>query len=148
MTDRPAEREITIRGGSTNDRAALYDELAAATVLTLPFGLAQVPSEMPPAGALAAVVVLGIGSTGLALIKHGINVNAIAPSVFRSALTSWIFADTEAGAAARARNLSRNLLGRLGEPDDMVGPTLFLLSPASDFMTGQVVYVDGGLTAT
>jgi NAD(P)-dependent dehydrogenase (short-subunit alcohol dehydrogenase family) len=79
--------------------------------------------------------------------KHGINVNAIAPAVFRSALTAWIFADTAAGAESRARNHARIPLGRLGEPEDFVGIVLYLLSPASDFVTGQVIYVDGGYTA-
>jgi NAD(P)-dependent dehydrogenase (short-subunit alcohol dehydrogenase family) len=79
--------------------------------------------------------------------KHGINVNAIAPAVFRSTLTDWIFADTPAGADARARNYARIPLGRLGEPEDFVGVALYLLSAASDFVTGQIVYVDGGYTA-
>ncbi|HVB52258.1 MAG TPA: SDR family oxidoreductase [Acidimicrobiales bacterium] len=79
--------------------------------------------------------------------SRGISVNAIAPTVFRSSLTSWIFADDERGQAARARNLSRIPLGRLGEPEDLVGVSLYLLSPASDFCTGQVLYVDGGYTA-
>jgi NAD(P)-dependent dehydrogenase (short-subunit alcohol dehydrogenase family) len=79
--------------------------------------------------------------------KHGITVNAIAPTVFRSALTSWIFEDTERGAEARSRNLSRLPLGRLGEPEDLLGISIYLLSAASDFCTGQVVYVDGGFTA-
>jgi NAD(P)-dependent dehydrogenase (short-subunit alcohol dehydrogenase family) len=43
--------------------------------------------------------------------------------------------------------LSRIPLGRLGEPEDFVGALLFLLSPASDFCTGHVLYVDGGYTA-
>lgn len=79
--------------------------------------------------------------------RYGINVNAIAPAVFRSALTSWIFEDTEAGRDSRTRNYARIPLGRLGEPEDFVGIALYLLSPASDFVTGQVVYVDGGYTA-
>jgi NAD(P)-dependent dehydrogenase (short-subunit alcohol dehydrogenase family) len=79
--------------------------------------------------------------------KHGINVNAIAPAVFRSALTAWIFEDTEAGADSRARNMSRIPLGRIGEPEDFVGIALYLVSAASDFCTGQIIYVDGGYTA-
>jgi NAD(P)-dependent dehydrogenase (short-subunit alcohol dehydrogenase family) len=79
---------------------------------------------------------------------RGINVNAIAPSVFRSTLTDWIFADTEAGRASRERNMARIPLKRLGEPEDFVGIALYLLSAASDFVTGQVIYVDGGYTAT
>jgi NAD(P)-dependent dehydrogenase (short-subunit alcohol dehydrogenase family) len=79
--------------------------------------------------------------------KYGINVNAVAPAVFRSALTAWIFEDTEAGADSRKRNMTRIPLGRMGEPEDFIGIALYLLSPASDFCTGQVIYVDGGYTA-
>jgi NAD(P)-dependent dehydrogenase (short-subunit alcohol dehydrogenase family) len=79
--------------------------------------------------------------------KYGITVNAIAPTVFRSNLTAWIYADDERGAAARKRNASRIPLGRLEEPEDLIGAALYLLSPASDYCTGQVLYVDGGYTA-
>lgn len=79
--------------------------------------------------------------------RHGINVNAIAPAVFRSALTAWIFEDTEAGADSRRRNMARIPLGRIGEAEDFVGIALYLLSSASDFCTGQIIYVDGGYTA-
>ena len=78
---------------------------------------------------------------------RGINVNAIAPTVFRSALTEWIFADTEAGRASRERNYARISMKRLGEPEDFIGIVVYLLSAASDFVTGQVIYVDGGYTA-
>ncbi|MEM9024432.1 MAG: SDR family oxidoreductase, partial [Bacteroidota bacterium] len=79
--------------------------------------------------------------------KHGITVNAIAPTVFRSSLTEWMWGDSELGHATRKRSLSRIPLGRLGEPEDLVGMALYLLSPASDFCTGQIMYVDGGYTA-
>ena len=79
--------------------------------------------------------------------RHGITVNAIAPTVFRSKLTAWMYGDDELGQQTRQRSLSRIPLGRLGEPEDLVGIALYLLSPASDFCTGQVVYVDGGYTA-
>lgn len=79
--------------------------------------------------------------------KHGITVNAIAPTVFRSKLTAWMFGDDELGQATKKRSLSRIPLGRLGEAEDLIGMALYLLSPASDFCTGQVMYVDGGYTA-
>jgi NAD(P)-dependent dehydrogenase (short-subunit alcohol dehydrogenase family) len=79
--------------------------------------------------------------------KYGINVNSIAPTVFRSKLTAWMFGDNELGQATKARSLSRIPLGRLGEVEDLMGMALYLLSPASDFCTGQVIYVDGGFTA-
>lgn len=79
--------------------------------------------------------------------QYGITVNAIAPTVFRSALTAWMYADDAQGTAVREGMLARIPLGRLGEPEDFVGPLVFLLSDASAFVTGQIVYVDGGYTA-
>ncbi len=78
---------------------------------------------------------------------HRINVNAIAPTVFRSDLTAWMYEDEGKGKQAREAMLARIPLGRLGEPDDFVGALLYFASPASDFCTGQVLYVDGGYTA-
>ena len=74
-----------------------------------------------------------------------INVNAIGPTVFRSKLTAWMFDEEKTGGNVPA--LKRIPLGRLGEPEDLVGALLYLVSPASDFCTGQVIYVDGGYTA-
>jgi NAD(P)-dependent dehydrogenase (short-subunit alcohol dehydrogenase family) len=79
--------------------------------------------------------------------KYGITVNALAPTTFRSKLTEWMWKDDEVGKATRTRTLSRIPLGRLGEAEDLVGMALYLLSPASNFCTGQVMYVDGGFTA-
>jgi NAD(P)-dependent dehydrogenase (short-subunit alcohol dehydrogenase family) len=79
--------------------------------------------------------------------KYGTTVNAIAPTTFRSKLTEWMWRDDDVGNATRTRTLSRIPLGRLGEAEDLVGMAIYLLSPASDFCTGQVMYVDGGFTA-
>ena len=79
--------------------------------------------------------------------KYGITVNAIAPTVFRSPLTAWMFEDNDKANTVRAGFLARVPIGRLGEPEDLAGPLLFLCSRASDFHTGHVVYADGGYTA-
>lgn len=79
--------------------------------------------------------------------QYGITVNALAPTVFRSALTAWMFADDERGKATRDGMLARIPVGRLGEPEDLAGPLLFLVSKASDFHTGHILYADGGYTA-
>jgi NAD(P)-dependent dehydrogenase (short-subunit alcohol dehydrogenase family) len=79
--------------------------------------------------------------------KYGTTVNSIAATVFRSKLTAWMYGDDELGKATKARSLARIPLGRLGEAEDLMGMALYLLSPASDFCTGQVMYVDGGFTA-
>ena len=77
----------------------------------------------------------------------GITVNAIAPTVFRSPLTAWMFGDDERAQTTRAGFLTRVPKGRLGEAADLAGPLLFLASKASDFYTGHILYADGGYTA-
>lgn len=79
--------------------------------------------------------------------KHGITVNAIAPTVFRSPLTAWMFEDNKNATNVRNGFLARVPVGRLGEPEDLAGPLLFLCSRASDFHTGHIIYADGGYTA-
>jgi NAD(P)-dependent dehydrogenase (short-subunit alcohol dehydrogenase family) len=78
---------------------------------------------------------------------QGITVNAIAPTVFRSPLTAWMFEDTERATEVRKGFLARVPKGRLGEPQDLAGPLLFLVSKASDFYTGHILDADGGYTA-
>lgn len=84
---------------------------------------------------------------GCELGPTGITVNAIAPTVFRSPLTAWMFEDTDDAKNVRQGFLSRVPKGRLGEPEDLAGPLLFLSSSASDFYTGHILYADGGYTA-
>jgi NAD(P)-dependent dehydrogenase (short-subunit alcohol dehydrogenase family) len=71
----------------------------------------------------------------------GVRVNAIAPTSTLTESTSRSFRENEARAQ---RLLSRIKLGRFAEPSDLVGAAVFLASPASDFITGHALYVDGG----
>ena len=88
-----------------------------------------------------------VKALGCELGGTGVTVNAIAPTVFRSPLTEWMFEDTERAKTVRAGFLTRVPKGRLGEPSDLAGPLLFLASKASDFYTGHILYADGGYTA-
>lgn len=73
---------------------------------------------------------------------HNINVNALAPSLV---LTETI---KNAVAPERLKKLAESsLFKRLGTPEEMAGACVFLAAEASDFMTGQILYIDGGLTA-
>ena len=72
--------------------------------------------------------------------KHGINVNAIAPGYMRTTNTAALQADE----TRNRQILERIPAGRWGEPDDVAGAAVFLSSPASDYVNGHVLVVDGG----
>lgn len=75
--------------------------------------------------------------------RHGINANALAPGFIRTELTQAVFDDPDRA----ARNAAATCIGRNGEVADIDGPLLFLCAPASAYVTGQVLMVDGGYTA-
>jgi NAD(P)-dependent dehydrogenase (short-subunit alcohol dehydrogenase family) len=78
------------------------------------------------------------------LAPHAIRSNGVAPTFVtpsRSA-TSW----RTRNSAVTSRE--RIPLGRIADPKDIVGPVLFFCSPGASFVTGQVMYVDGGITAS
>ena len=75
--------------------------------------------------------------------KYGICVNAIGPGFFPTSLTKKVFENSE----LVDRLAEQTCIGRNGELDDLVGPLLFLSSKASNYVTGQILYVDGGFTA-
>lgn len=75
--------------------------------------------------------------------RYGINCNAIGPGFFPTELTRAVFDDD----ARRAWAAGQTAIGRNGVLNDLDGATVFLASPASDYITGQTLYVDGGFTA-
>jgi gluconate 5-dehydrogenase len=75
------------------------------------------------------------------LAPSGIQVNAIGPGYFETELTAALVADEEFSAWVRRRTPA----GRWGRVTDLVGALIFLASPASDFVNGQILYVDGGM---
>jgi gluconate 5-dehydrogenase len=76
--------------------------------------------------------------------KYNINVNAIAPTFVETELTRGMLDDPK----VKEGLINRIPLHRLGQPGDLVGAVLFFASQASDFITGQVLFVDGGVTST
>jgi NAD(P)-dependent dehydrogenase (short-subunit alcohol dehydrogenase family) len=72
--------------------------------------------------------------------KHNINVNAIAPGYFLTEMTESYFRQPDVG----SRLLERIPLRRFGQPSDLSGLAVFLASEASNYITGQIFFVDGG----
>ncbi len=80
----------------------------------------------------------------LALAEHGIRVNAVAPGTIATELARKAVLGS---AEAKARILSRTPMQRLGAPEEIADVCAFLVSGASSYMTGEIVYVDGGRLA-
>ena len=75
--------------------------------------------------------------------RYCITANAIAPGFVQTELTEAVFADLE----LTEKNANQTCIGRNGEISDMDGPMIFLCAPASNYVTGQILFVDGGYTA-
>ena len=78
------------------------------------------------------------------LAPHGITVNGIAPTVVRTEMARHWLKNPE----TRKQVLDRIPIGRVADPADVAGAAVFFCSPAAAFVTGQVLYVDGGITAS
>lgn len=107
--------------------------------LTTAIGSRNISLYSAAKSALAGI----IRTTALEWGPLNIQVNGIGPGYFRTDMTDVLFQDQE----WLARASSRIAAGRTGLPSDLAGATLYLASKASDYVTGQILYVDGGYLA-
>ncbi len=75
--------------------------------------------------------------------RHGIMCNTIAPGFFPTALTESVFSDSE----TEARVAGQTAVGRNGRLEELCGVAVFFASAASNYITGQMLHIDGGFTA-
>ncbi|MBT5013982.1 MAG: SDR family oxidoreductase [Rhodospirillaceae bacterium] len=88
--------------------------------------------------------VMLIKQHAMELAPHNINVNGVAPTFVYTEMIRHVMENDE----FRQGLLDRIPLGRIADPKDIVGPAVFFSSPAADFVTAQIMYVDGGITAS
>ncbi len=165
--------DILVNAAGLNPRMAADDltqdawQETLAINLTAPFFLAQalVPNmrakawgrivniaSLQSVRAFAKGLAYGAAKGGVAQMtramaeawsSQGITCNAIAPGFFPTELTASVFADE----ALARQHAEQTCVGRNGRLDDLLGPLIFLASPAGAYVTGQVLFVDGGYTA-
>ena len=117
------------RGGKIINIASLASEVARATIA-------------PYVAAKGGVRML-TRSMAAEWATHDIQANAIGPGYIATEMNRALLDDPKFDAWVKGRTPS----GRWGKPDDLMGVTVFLASPASDYVNGQIIYVDGGLLA-
>ncbi|MGA5731016.1 SDR family oxidoreductase [Streptomyces seoulensis] len=130
LTGREAARRMTGRGhGKIVNVCSLQSEVVR-------------PGIAPYAAAKGALKMLTKGMCA-DWGPYGVQVNGLGPGYIETELTRPLVEDAEFSAWVRGRTPA----GRWGRTEDLVGALLFLVSPAADFVTGQVLYVDGGMTS-
>jgi gluconate 5-dehydrogenase len=117
------------RGGKIINIASLTSEVARATIA--PYTAAKGGIKMLTRAMAAEWA------------KHEIQANAIGPGYIATEMNRALLDDPKFDAWVKGRTPS----GRWGKPEDLIGVTVFLASPASDYVNGQIIYVDGGLLA-
>jgi gluconate 5-dehydrogenase len=101
------------------------------------------PNIVPYAASKGAVKML-TRALAVELAPHNIQVNGIAPGFFRTEMNAALTADADFSAWVARRTPA----GRWGEPPEISGAAVFLASPAADYVTGHILYVDGGFSAS
>ena len=158
---------MNIRQPITEVTEENYDQIMAVNLKGLYFLSQKVGQQMIERGNGGKIINIGSLTTGYALAKvsvytatkgavgqltkgqavefgpHNIQVNAICPGFILTSLTEKMWADQ----TMRDWGEGRVALNRLGTPEDLVGAAVFLAAAASDYVSGQCIYVDGGFMA-
>jgi 3-oxoacyl-[acyl-carrier protein] reductase len=125
---------LVLRAMITSDRPASIVNISSIIGLRGYSGLAAYAATKGGMDAMTRSLARELGG-------RSIRINSVAPGYLETEMTHGLDPDQ------KQQIVRRTPLGRLGTPADVIGPVLFLLSDASAFMTGQVIAVDGGITA-
>lgn len=116
-----------------------YGSIINVTSIGAELGFPGNPGYVASKGGLAAMT----RALALDFGANGIRVNNLVPGYVHTAMTDASYSDPE----RRAARAARTMLGRWGEPEDLMGAAIFLASRASSYVTGTDIFVDGGWTA-
>ncbi len=129
LTNRVVRSMKETGGGSIVNTASLLSEI----------GVALIPPYAASKGAIRQLT----KAWAVEWAKYNIRVNAIGPGYIRTEMTEGLYNDPE----RFGRVMNRVAIKRWGTPEDIAGAAVFLASPASSYITGQILYVDGGYLA-
>ncbi len=122
--------------------AKLMKEQGGGTIINISSVAGITPDILPVYSISKAGVIMATKVMAKEWAKYNIRVNAIAPGLVKTRFSEALWSNPEILQGA----LAGTPLGRIAEPDDMVGAVIFLASDASTYVTGQVLAVDGGAT--
>lgn len=148
VTDEAWERIMGVnvtgvfRGVQEAGRTMRDQGTGGAIVATASTNGFQVEENLVPYSTSKGAVTTFVRAAALDLIRHGIRVNAVAPGVVRTRIAEWVIEHPVIG----PQYLKKIPLGRFGEPADIARAVLWLASPASEYVLGQTIVLDGGQT--
>ena len=116
-----------------------YGSIINVTSIGAVLGFPGNPGYVASKGGLASLT----RALALDFGQQGIRVNSLVPGYVRTAMTQASYANPE----LRQARAARTMLGRWGDPEELAGAAIFLASPASSYVTGTELFVDGGWTA-
>jgi gluconate 5-dehydrogenase len=139
-----ARERIAAAEAQMRSRAASAPPAGGAILFTASLLSEQARRDNAPYAASKGAIRQLVKSLAIDWAPWGIRVNAVGPGYIRTDLTRPLHEDPGFSSWV----VGRTPLGRWGEPDDLAGAAVFLCSPAASFITGQVLYVDGGILAS
>lgn len=141
--DRVLEVNLTSVMALTRELTPQMKERRWGRVIHISSIMGVVSKERRNAYSATKTALIGLArASALDLGPFGVTVNCIAPGPFKTDMPMSVLNDAEKQAFA-----DRTALGRWGDPDELVGPAVFLASDAGSYVTGQTLLVDGGYTA-
>jgi len=132
LTGQAAARQMVAQNADGGSGGAIVNMSSVNAILAIPN---QVPYNVSKGGINQLTHVMA-----LALAPHDIRVNAIGPGTIATEMAQVVMEDE----AARKKIMSRTPMGRLGDPAEVAAIAVFLASTESSYVTGQVIYCDGG----
>jgi NAD(P)-dependent dehydrogenase (short-subunit alcohol dehydrogenase family) len=136
--------DVNLRGAFYPTRAFVSGSKTSGSIVNIASVDGLQASQLRGVYAMTKAALISMTQTLAAELGPAVRVNAIAPGLVETKFAATLVENED----LRARFVDRAPLGRHAQPDEIAGAAIYLLSEASSYVTGQVIVVDGGMTAT